>query len=560
MAPNHKRSTSFALHDLCIQALVRYSCKLRKRTLRSLHSISVFHTLLYDQNCALGTNCNTPAMFVFSCPSTQPHLRAFSAALSGKPPVANVNRVPHAPDISTGPAPYGFYYGANDFIPGEFPHVPSALPRSPYHLLQISDAFLRAIFAILTRAATPAPPKRSADLIFRLSDLPNGVYLLLYPFTPYSYPDHPLQTPLHRPLLRTRKSYNDGLGLAPHRLHGDAALKSVVATGLYLLESPRAADLKRARLLTDPWGARARAGCGTATPYMSVDVEKVTSGFRTLQELWAAVLTITVACTMLWHKHKGGIYVMCAPLIFIAALIGCTSSISRFVGAAQKAWHKTTDVRIKLLVRQRAGLGGLYLYRLFTIVNLLNGPLNSIGQQLPSLFASFASLGRIQGFLQLPEKAEAESDGATRDVADLVDVSIDGNGVKESTVEVSLKECTFAWEDKTKSHKILKDITLKLAPRELGRSPGKSSLLMSILEETTLVTDTVKVKAHKIALASQTPFICPGTLRANILLDGAYDESFYNRVIHACDLRQEIETLPRRDIPSSGIRVWEYTD
>jgi hypothetical protein len=87
MAPNHKRSTSFALHDLCIQALVRYSCKLRKRTLRSLHSISVFHTLLYDQNCALVTNCNTPAMFVFSCPSTQPHLRAFSAALSGKSPV-----------------------------------------------------------------------------------------------------------------------------------------------------------------------------------------------------------------------------------------------------------------------------------------------------------------------------------------------------------------------------------------------------------------------------------------------------------------------------------------
>ncbi|KAJ7210224.1 hypothetical protein C8J57DRAFT_1608159 [Mycena rebaudengoi] len=63
---------------------------------------------------------------------------------------------------------------------------------------------------------------------------------------------------------------------------------------------------------------------------------------------------------------------------------------------------------------------------------------------------------------------------------------------------------------------------------------GKSSLLMSMLEETTLVTGTVKVKAHKIALASQTPFIYPGTLRANIPLDSAYDEIFYNRVIHAC--------------------------
>ncbi|KAJ7214127.1 hypothetical protein C8J57DRAFT_1538617 [Mycena rebaudengoi] len=49
---------------------------------------------------------------------------------------------------------------------------------------------------------------------------------------------------------------------------------------------------------------------------------------------------------------------------------------------------------------------------------------------------------------------------------------------------------------------------------ELCKS-GNSSLLMSILEETTLVTVTVKVKAQKIALASHTPFIYPGTLRAN---------------------------------------------
>ncbi|KAJ7214290.1 hypothetical protein C8J57DRAFT_1483262 [Mycena rebaudengoi] len=72
--------------------------------------------------------------------------------------------------------------------------------------------------------------------------------LLLYPFAPYSYPAHPLQIPLRRPLRRTRRSYNDGPSLTPHRLHGRTAVKSVVATGLYLLESPRTADLTRARL------------------------------------------------------------------------------------------------------------------------------------------------------------------------------------------------------------------------------------------------------------------------------------------------------------------------
>jgi hypothetical protein len=58
---------------------------------------------------------------------------------------------------------------------------------------------------------------------------------------------------------------------------------------------------------------------------MSVDVEKVTSGFETFQELWASVLTIIVACTMLWIKAG---YVMFAPLLFIITLIGTTSMYS----------------------------------------------------------------------------------------------------------------------------------------------------------------------------------------------------------------------------------------
>jgi hypothetical protein len=38
---------------------------------------------------------------------------------------------------------------------------------------------------------------------------------------------------------------------------------------------------------------------------------------------------------------------------------------------------------------------------------------------------------------------------------------------------------------------------------------------MSILGETTLVEGTVRVDARRVALASQTPFIYPGTLRAS---------------------------------------------
>ncbi|KAJ7163527.1 P-loop containing nucleoside triphosphate hydrolase protein [Mycena crocata] len=356
-------------------------------------------------------------------------------------------------------------------------------------------------------------------------------------------------------------------------------------------------------------------GQGAATTYMSVDVEKVTMGFQTLQNLWAAVLTIIIACAMLWVKAG---YVMFAPLVFVIILLGTTSFISRFVGVAHKVWLKAMDVRIKLLtsvlgqllpiklgayetplegkintlrkletealkrfmygiavagslsliggtasflltlvaytVMLAQGWGDLppldasRLFALFTIVNLLNGPLIQLGQMLPTIFAAFASLGRIQGFLQLPEKTES---GAALDTS-LVDVSSDG--VKPSNVEVSLDGCTFAWDEKTH---VLQDITVELVPHALHMivgsvASGKSSLLMSILGETTLVAGKLKVRAQKIALAGQTSFIYPGTLRANILLDSPFDEVFYNRVIHACGLRQDIEALPRRDLTKLG--------
>ncbi|KAJ7669760.1 P-loop containing nucleoside triphosphate hydrolase protein [Mycena rosella] len=253
--------------------------------------------------------------------------------------------------------------------------------------------------------------------------------------------------------------------------------------------------------------AAREVGQGAATTYISVYVEKVTSGFQTLRELWADVVTIIIACITLWYKAG---YVTFAPLVFIITLILVTSMVGSFVGPAQKAWLAAVDVRIKLLT---SVLGQLLPIKLgayepalahkinalrkletqalrrflnlmalvgtlsmspsprtwscsrmagatsrrsmpFTIVNILGGPLNSIGQQLPGLFASFASLGRIQGFLLLPERVDSSEDLVE---ADLVDVSEDG--VKISTVQVSLKGCTFGWDDKTQ---VLCDITLEL--------------------------------------------------------------------------------------------------
>lgn len=360
-------------------------------------------------------------------------------------------------------------------------------------------------------------------------------------------------------------------------------------------------------------------GQGAATTYMSVDVEKVTTGFQTFQDLWAAGVTVLVACVMLWFKAG---YVVLAPLLYIITLISATSTVGTFVGPAQKAWLAAIDIRIKLLasvlgqllpvklgayepalerrinaLRQHEtralrrflllvctagtisnmGANGSFLvtltayvamrakgwgalppldasriFTLYTIVNILNSPLNMIGQRLPQLFASLASLERIQSFLKLPEKAEHAHEPDVEPA--LVDVSDAGSN--SSSVDVSLIGCTFGWDDKTQ---VLNDITLELAPRELHMvvgsvASGKSSLLMSILGETRLVEGVMNVNARKIALASQTPFIFPATLRDNILLDSAFDAPFYEQVVDACGLRQDIDALPHRDLGKLGDR------
>lgn len=56
---------------------------------------------------------------------------------------------------------------------------------------------------------------------------------------------------------------------------------------------------------------------------MSVDVTKVANSFQTFQDIWAAVLTIAIACTMLYVKAS---YAMFSPLILIIVLLGITST------------------------------------------------------------------------------------------------------------------------------------------------------------------------------------------------------------------------------------------
>ncbi|KAL5474531.1 hypothetical protein EMCRGX_G026489 [Ephydatia muelleri] len=82
---------------------------------------------------------------------------------------------------------------------------------------------------------------------------------------------------------------------------------------------------------------------------------------------------------------------------------------------------------------------------------------------------------------------------------------------------------------------------------------GKSTLLQCVLGELHPVHGTVDVKG-KIAYASQDPWLFTGTLRENVLFGCPLYVDWYDAVLDACALHQDIEQLPNGDLTLIGER------
>ncbi|MEE6470444.1 hypothetical protein FKM82_008972 [Ascaphus truei] len=77
---------------------------------------------------------------------------------------------------------------------------------------------------------------------------------------------------------------------------------------------------------------------------------------------------------------------------------------------------------------------------------------------------------------------------------------------------------------------------------------GKSSLILSILGQMTLVEGTMSVVAGSIAYAAQQAWIFNASVRENILFGEEYDETKYQSSLEACCLYPDIESLPHGDL------------
>ncbi|KAG4434582.1 hypothetical protein IFR05_009938 [Cadophora sp. M221] len=211
-----------------------------------------------------------------------------------------------------------------------------------------------------------------------------------------------------------------------------------------------------------------------------------------------------------------------------------------------------------------------------SILTILDHPLSMFLLALPKVYVSSGCFHRIQEFLLEEPRVDQRALGSDQDNIndsasflnpmspegdiELMPPTVSRSLVRAGTVswndQVVVKSGHFGWSDSNSA--IVNDATLQLPANSrltmiVGSvGCGKSTLLRGILGETLTARGLVYSRSEEIAFSEQTPWLINGTIRENIVAESSYDESWYERVIRACNLDVDIEHMPSRDATLVG--------
>ncbi|KAF8312074.1 P-loop containing nucleoside triphosphate hydrolase protein [Clavulina sp. PMI_390] len=357
--------------------------------------------------------------------------------------------------------------------------------------------------------------------------------------------------------------------------------------------------------------ANRKVGVGGASTYMSVDVERIFEGLEFIHDFWAAVLSIPVATAILYSQAKWAAFpplfviaVILGTTVVLGGSIGkrqaawlaatdnriklLSSILGNIIPIKMSGYEAPLAQRVLQLRRKEikhmesfyhvglvatilsnlaatfcgiAVLGGYAalstyvssstypftvakIFSILTTITILSSPLNMIGQGLPAILAAYASLKRIQAFLQMEEKTigpALEMDGPND-----LEEKLNSRDVQDFKMDIA----SFSWLPE--SPIVLHDITLKLTPGKLHMcvgpvASGKTSLLVSMLGETTLRSGSLTSLSDRIAYASQDSFVVVGTCKENITFGRPFDLERYHKVVRACALIADFDRMPSKD-------------
>ena len=198
-----------------------------------------------------------------------------------------------------------------------------------------------------------------------------------------------------------------------------------------------------------------------------------------------------------------------------------------------------------------------------TIIGLISSQMMTLLVNIPSLAATVGSFDRIQKYLQaseVPSKAaqavgtehcrrddevareKPQNLGEEEKVGDL------GNASDNDSLVASIEDADFAFAPQLPT--VLKDIHLRIQKLQiillLGPvGSGKTSLLLALLGELSLVRGKVHLLPIEVAWCQQRPWITDGSIKNAIIAGAPYELQWYQEVVHCCDLERDIDDLQR---------------
>lgn len=228
------------------------------------------------------------------------------------------------------------------------------------------------------------------------------------------------------------------------------------------------------------------------------------------------------------------------------------------------------------------GDGVLNVSRLFaslSILSLLSQPLFTLFGSLNNSRAAIGCFERIEEYLCQESRVDYRQDresgpeSSSSDLKGAQKVQVKNYETKESIkdeiktkvstsdVVFEIEAASFGWTDTQKP--ILSDISMIIKRETLSlivgpSGAGKSTLLKGLLGESSKIHGSVYSSATEIAWCDQTPWLVNDTICENILAGCVMDDMLYSTVIHCCDLRTDLDTLPAGDqtkVGSKGISL-----
>jgi ABC-type bacteriocin/lantibiotic exporter with double-glycine peptidase domain len=345
-------------------------------------------------------------------------------------------------------------------------------------------------------------------------------------------------------------------------------------------------------------------------------MERIRVGFRSLHEIWAALLQAGVASWMLYNRL--GVVFM-APIGIVIVCFTALAVIVSFTGDSQRAWMAGVQKRVGLTaavisnmknvkisglsipvsnivqrLRVEELVAGARFRKIFitaalfafvpllfspplvfafstskldastmftslAFLSLLAYPLQQTLEAVPQFVSALACLSRIQAYLECEtlhdyRKILVELNRKTEKAPTDTQLA--------SQSALNIENGKFGWAaDKI----ILRDVNTRITKSSLTIAigtvgSGKSTLCKAILGEiphsegSVVLSTTV---AH-IGYCDQTAFLSNGSIRDNIVGYSAFNHERYEEVMNATALAIDLTTLPhgdRTNIGSDGITL-----